>query len=285
MYRLANYFVSEMENSTLDDALFNQIPRLKNFSQPFNEVISIPYTNYLSRNYLSLEGEAENDFAMMLATSSEFDSFFNEVYQEDNNRRKAKRIGLLLLAIYYSYSSGNADNDLTQNRYQRLMDVVSIANCYQLLSYEEKNNGEDLFYGISEDGNFSDVEKERIAFLVYSAYLNTSNEEWKKIRLKGLEVRLKNLPILEKLRMLNEIKKSLEFFSSILYSDNYVLTDLNSFYFDIYGETLKAELKRAPYKDKLKLYDEFQTLPYLSLTSALVESLSSLPDFVILVLR
>lgn len=279
MYRLGNYYVKEMEESTLDDTLFNQIPRLKNLSQPFNDVVSVPYTNYLSRNYLSLEGEAENDFAMMLSTSSEFDSFFSELYQEENNKRKAKRIAILLLAIYYSYSSGNADNDLTQSRYQRLMDLVSIANCYQLISYEEKNNGEDLFFGISEDGNFTSIEIERIAFLVYSAYLTTSNDEWKKIRLKGLEVRINKLPILEKLRILNEIKKSLEYFSAILYSDNYVLTDLNSFYFDIYSESLKSELKRAPYKEKMMFYDEYQTVPYLALTSAVIESLSSLPAF------
>ena len=277
--RLANTFVHDLQEGSLSEELFNQIPNLSNQFPPFGEIVNPSYRDYLQSHYLSLEGQAEDDFAMILGTGDNFDSFFNELFMESNNRRKAKRLSILLLAIYYSYSSNQVDNETTVSRYMRLMDFVNIANCYQLLSFEEKNEGEELFFGINEEGHFTQNELDRISFLVYSAYLQSGNDEWKKIRLKGLETRIKDLPVLEKFRVLNEVKKGMEFFSSILYDDNYILSDLNDFYFDVYRDSLKSELRRVNYNEILNFYDEFQSVPYLGLTSLLTDSLTNLSSF------
>lgn len=279
IYRLANTFAQQLEEKTIAPEMVKEVAALKTTYPQFNEIVDRPYQKYISSNFLSLEGQAENEFAMTLAASREaFEEFFNDFVNEENQKKKAKRFSVLLYAILF----GSPDYDFQKLFINRLMDEVNIMNRYQLLSHEEKNEGEAIFYGIDENGHFSEHDLDKLAFLVYSAYLKDTDDEWKKIRLKGLEKRLKDLPILEKLRVINDIKGRLELFATNNFYDHReysLMSDLNNFYFDLHRDELRSELKKVDYREKLEFYDRVRSESFLSLLSILIESICDIRAF------
>ena len=278
LVKVGQYYASKYDSDEIEADEVKEASELANTYPAVASVTDNSYRNYLMRNYLSLEGQAKDDFALILgADQSAFDTFFNDTEAEVNARRKARRVAIIHSALI---SGTDGDYDSIRAKFRRLMALVDISNNYQLLTYEERTEGETIFYSIPLDGNLSDIDLDLLAFLSYSAYLKTTNEEWKRMRLRGLEIRLKELDILAKLRILIELRNRVEYYSNLFYGDEALLiTDLNDYYFDIYGESLKAELKRCNFDAKLNFYNEFRIVPYLSLLNALSNSLCDLSLF------
>lgn len=277
--KLGEYMIGLFASQEVTPSLLATVANLRRMFPPFADIINAPYSSYLINNFLSLEGEAVNDFAYLLASDmNTFDEFFIQTENEVNPKRKSKRLEILFSSLFMG--GGNLDQATIKDNIIRLMNIVDIRNNYQLLTFEERNNGEDLFYAVPTDGNLNDLNKDFLAFLVYTAYTRDTDEEWKKMRLKGLEKRLAPYPVLEKLRILIQIRNSLESFSDFFYTEiSLAITDLNNFYFDLYGDSLKTELLRNSYDEVLTFYDEYRSTPYNALLNALCDTLCDLGNF------
>lgn len=268
-----------LASEDVDSNMISQIATLRNENQIFSDATYEAYSSYLTNNYLSLEGDAANDFGYMLSLNNEmYDEFFNSYVNENITTRKARRFALLHRSLYLG--SNSMDFEVAKGRIRNLLESVDISNSYQVITYDERLNGEDIFYGINAEGDFDDIELDRLGVLLYSAYKKSCDKEWRKMRLKGLEVRLKKVSAIKKFRILIEIKNRMEFYNNIFYDDvDLMLVDLNNFYFDVYGETLKTEIKTALYRDRIEFYDQNQDISYLSMINCVANSICNIKDF------
>lgn len=263
----------------IDADLVTELATFRNENPYFGDLINQNYIAYLQNNYLSLEGDALNDFALILSMdNSTYEEFFNSFMYENIPTRKAKRFEILHLALYLG--ANNVDYEVTRQRLREILNAIDIANSYQVITYEERIGGEEIFYGLNNDGDFQDNELDRLGLLIYSAYQRGCDEEWKKLRLKGLEVRIKKLDAISKLKVLIEIKNRIEFYNNTFYDDEKLqLVDLNSFYFDVYGDEIKTQLRTSSYRERLDFYDQYQNISYLSLITTLTNSISNIKEF------
>ena len=275
--QIGELFAAYLRGEEVDDDLVSAIKEIIRQFPSLNEIVGPAIREYGNRNFLSLSDHELIDFAANLSSDeSNLRQFIDETMNEAIPRRKSKRVQILHAALFLTNNYSPNLNDYIL----ALMEIVDIRNNYQILTFEERNEGEELFYCVSKDREMSDQDLEFVAFLVYTAYVKNVDQTWKELRLLGLEKRLDQYPIMAKLRLLIQLRALLERYADLLYMyPQYAVVDLNNFYFDVYEPNLRTELKNSDYKERIRLYDEFRQIPYSSLKRVLSESLSDLSAF------